>query len=175
VPSASCVGGFGQKILRIRETNPSRRTLSLRLGRGPLLAQADFGDPTAPGGTAYHLCFYDETDVLWGALEVDRAGDACGARPCWSSVPGIRRTYRYRDGEAAASGLTSVKLQEGESRVIVKARSKPGLDLSGLPFLAEALAGAGTVRVQLFGSDAPVCLSDTLTPIVQTPALLVAR
>jgi len=178
-PSTTCASGFERKSLTVRETNLSRRSLTLKLAGGPALEQADFGDPTASGGTTYHLCIYDDADVLWVALEVARAGDVCPTEPCWKSVPSIQRDYRYRDVEAAAAGVTAIRLQEGDagtSRISVKGRSNSRRDQRALPiFIAESLASAASVQVRLHGSDAPECFADTLTPSIQTPAVLVAR
>jgi hypothetical protein len=174
VPSGGCTGGFERQELTIRETNELRRSLGLKLLRGPDLQRADFGDPTVSGGTAYHVCLYDDAGVLWANLELARAGEVCGVTDCWRTIPGLRGGYRYRDPTGAAVGVNLVRMQEGDagtSRIVVKTRRGVELPIG----LADALGTTATVRVDVLGSDAPRCFTDTLTAVVQTPGVIVAK
>ena len=127
------------------------------------LGEAELGDPVA-GTTRYDLCLYDDARRPVLALTIDRAGDLCGERPCWS-----RRTasgFRYVDRRGAADGVLRILLRGGRltrGRLVVKAgnRAASGSFPAGA---AGALAGATDVTVQLVASDG-ACIGGTLRDV----------
>jgi hypothetical protein len=167
-PDPGCVDVSGSDSrLIVREDTPGRESLLLRTGEGPALSATDLGDP-ALGGTAYVLCLYDESDTLAQSYVVDRAGDACGARPCWKligsgPVGGPNHAgYRYLDRTRAADGIKTLKLRATPA-ARVSVRGGNGGGTANLPLGATAgLQNATSATAQLRGSDAALCLSVTL-------------
>ena len=165
-PGCVDVSGSGSRLI-VREDTPGRESLLLRTGEGPALSATDLGDP-ALGGTAYVLCLYDENDTLAQSYVVDRAGDACGARPCWKligwgPIGGPNHDgYRYLDRTRAADGIKTLKLRAAPA-ARVNVRGGNGGGTANLPLGTTAgLQNATSATAQLRGSDAPLCLSVTL-------------
>jgi hypothetical protein len=146
--------------------------------KGPLIAQTDFGDPLAGGGTKYNLCIYDDTPTLVGEVEVDRAGDAnCsgGAATCWGTVGGATPTgkgYKFKDTDLTSDGTGKILLKggpssAGKSKILVKGKG------AGIPAGVTALLTSTTsVSVQLRGDDAPGagCWTVTLSTVKKQTA-----
>ncbi|MEO8603074.1 MAG: hypothetical protein ABI629_10910 [bacterium] len=145
-----------------------KEKLSAKLTGGPALAQIDFGNPLAGGGTDYQLCVYSGAGALVGQLDVDRAGDTCGTKPCWNATGGAPpsgKGYNYKDKALAADGVSKLMVKGG-----VAGKSKAQLKGKGanLPDgIAAALQSATSATIQLRGSDATQCLSATLSTIVK--------
>lgn len=137
------------------------------------MTQLDFGNPLFEGGTAYALCIYDDDDRLAGELIVDRAGDACGSRPCWKTTgmnPPLGRGYQYRDREGEADGTQMVKLQGSaveRSFVLLKAANDSGAGQNAMPTgVTSRLQGASSAIVQMrIGADG--CLSAYLLDVTR--------
>jgi hypothetical protein len=147
MPRPSCAEA-GQGKLRVSARTPGAASLVARWRRlttSP--GAAGFGNPVT-GSTAYLVCLYDDAEALIVGLEVDRAGQRCGADPCWKSIE-RGSGARYADSLASASGVRRVRLvgsAAGKGRATVRAANAPGI--------TAALAGAAEARVQLVTSDA---------------------
>jgi hypothetical protein len=166
----TCTIGFGRGSLLVKEKVAGKEKLVAKMGGGPDLAQSDFGDPIV-GSTVVHLCVYDSSGSLVGQLEVDRAGDqncSGGSEFCWRASGGYPggKGYKYKDKDAASSGVTQIQLKGGSggtSKILVKAKGP----IPPLPAMAAALTSTASVTVQLRAHDAPGagCFSVTLSDI----------
>lgn len=174
IPDPGCVTGFATGGLLVNEKVTGKEKMLVKLVKGPAMAQTDFGNPLDPGGTAYGVCIYDDASALVGQLEVDRAGIATcsgGATACWKSLgqaPPAGKGYKYKDGDRSASGVSQIMLKGGtSSKALIKAAGpQPPLPAG----IAAALSTTTSVTVQLHGSDAPQCLSTTLSTIKKQTA-----
>ena len=161
-PDAGCVSTFTKGLLLAKETG--KQKLVAKLIGGPALAQTDLGNPLNSGGTAYQLCVYDAGGALAGQLSVNRAGDTCGSAPCWKALggdPPSGNGYLYKDTAESAAGVFKIVYKsDPKSKALVRGRG-PNLPTG----IAAALQSSTSATVQLRGSDAPKCLSVTLTDI----------
>jgi len=85
-------------------------------------------------------------------LVVDRAGDACRGDPCWSvSSAGA---LKYKDRDAASSGVKKLVLKAGSGKVKLKAANDAEKGRTSLPIgVAAALEDDAQVRVQVLADD----------------------
>jgi hypothetical protein len=81
LPDGTCENAFARGLVLVNEKKAGREKLVAKWTNGPALAQADFGNPLGPGGTAYDICVYDDAGILVAAMTVDRAGDPCAGLP----------------------------------------------------------------------------------------------
>jgi len=163
-----CLSGFNKGMLLLKDTPAGKEKLLIKMLGGPSLVQTDLGDPTTMGGTAYTACIYAGTTALVGHLTLDRAGATCGASPCWTATGGAPpdgKGYTYRDSTLSAGGIFKLLYKSGgsgRSKAMIKGRG------AGLPHnIAAALQSSPSATVQLRGSDAPQCLSLTLSSITK--------
>jgi hypothetical protein len=168
-PTTGCLEEWEKGLLVVDERRPGRERLAVKLRRGPALEPSGFGDPLATGGTAYTGCIYDDEGTLVGRLEVDRAGETCGAKPCWKRTSS---GYTYKDATASADGVSQLKVKGGaasRSQVMLKGGNKKGrLDL---PLgIATGLTGSSSATVQVHTSDAPACFSRTFKDVRRSEA-----
>jgi hypothetical protein len=161
-----CAGGFGKGLLLVKEAPAGKEKLIAKLAYGPLLAQTDLGNPLLASGTDYKLCIYNSANALIDELDIARSGDTCGTDPCWKAIGGAPPGgvgYKYKDDALTADGVFKIIYKSGavgKSKLLVKGRGAP------LPNgIAAALQSSPSATVQFRGSDAPVCLSVTLTDI----------
>jgi hypothetical protein len=159
-PAAACSAGFARASLSVDERKPGKEKLAAKLAAGPELAQADFGDPTAAGGTALALCLYDDAGPLAAMLEVDRAGDGCGSKPCWKPTGGTPpdgKGFAYKDPAGSSQGVRSLKLKgggAGKSSLALSAANNAKKGQTALPTgIAAALADATSVTLQVHTSE----------------------
>jgi hypothetical protein len=171
-PDAGCTSGFAKSMLLAKDAPAGKEKLLVKMVGGPALTQTDFGDPLDAGGTEYRLCVYAGT-ALATTLDLARAGDTCGAAPCWKAIGGAPPNgvgYQFKDGAAASDGVLQVLYKAGaagKSKAIVKGKG------ANLPDgIAGGLQSATAVTVQLHGSDAPQCLSVTAITIKKQTATL---
>ena len=164
-PDLGCLSSFTKGTLLVKEASGKEKLLVKMVG-GPALAQTDLGNPLSGGGTAYSVCIYDNAGALVGQLSVDRAGDTCSGAACWKAIggdPPAGKGYKYKDSALTAAGVSKIIYKggvAGKSKALVKGSG------GGLPNGATAaLQTATTATVQLRGSDAPQCLSLTVTDI----------
>ena len=172
MPDAGCTTGFAKSVFKWKVKDGHGDRLSAKLAKGPALAQSDFGNPLADGGTAYGICTYDDAGVLVAQLRATRGGDECtGETPCWKTLggdPPDGKGYKYRDSDLTSQGLQKAKFQGGDagkSKIQIKGRDE------GLPdAVPMALLASSSVTIQLRGSDTTQCLSATLTDIKRQEA-----
>ena len=171
-PEARCAETFAKGLLVVVEKKRGKERMMAKLGKGPALAGADWGNPLTGGGTAYTVCVYNGVRALVAVYEVDRAGARCGARACWKSIgpepPAAgHKGYAYGDESASADGIQAVLLKggvDGRSKVVVKGRNTA----SALPTgVAAALATSSSATIQVRGSDTPRCASLVLPTVVK--------
>jgi hypothetical protein len=152
-PLPGCIAA-GKGRLAIDERKAGKEKLALSLGK---LASAseprDLGDP-AGGATRFDVCLYDAAGARIGALSVDRAGESCGAKPCWKALAG---GFKYADPAAAASGVTKLLARSGaagKGKLSLQGRNNAARGQASLPTgLAAALAGGPGATAQLVASD----------------------
>ena len=154
-----------KSTLLVKEKTAGKERLKVVLKgfRAGLLAQ-QLGDPER-GTTAYHVCIYDASEDLAGALTVDRAGGICGSRTCWRAL-GIRG-WKYRDAAASSDGVQRLVAKSGanNARLIVSARNHSKKGLTSMPTgIAAALTGSGRATVRVLTSDAD-CFGATLSRV----------
>ena len=165
-PDGGCLGGFSKGTLLVKEAPAGKQKLLVKMIGGPALTQTDLGNPLVMGGTAYDICIYDDAGALVGSLAVDRAGDTCGAAPCWKATggdPPAGKGYKYKDDALAAAGVFKFLYKSGavgKSKALIKGKG------DSLPDGVSALLQNSTnATVQIHGSDAPQCLSVTVSDI----------
>jgi uncharacterized delta-60 repeat protein len=168
-PATRCLTAWAKGSLLVKENVAGREKFLARLLNGPALGQSDFGDPLLGAGTAYTICLYDDADGLAGQVEVDRAGQQCAGNDCWRPLGPLG--YLYKDKDASANGMTSMKLfggAAGKSRILLRAANNSLKGQTSLPTgIAAALAGSSSATVQIHGSDTPGCFSTTLSRVAK--------
>ncbi len=177
-----CTTGFAKGSFSVNEASPGQEKLEATLARGPLVTQASFGDPSAVDGTVVALYVYDDAGAQVAALEVDRAGESCGTKPCWKPLGAVLPTgsgFGYKDAAGSASGVRSLKLAggaAGKSSLSVSAANQAKKGQTALPTgIAAALSATTSVRLELHTSDA-ACFSTTLFDVIrQEPGFFQAR
>jgi len=152
-PSGSCIAALKGK-LSIDERKDGKEKLSLSLSKlDGAVAAAEFGNPVT-GGTRYGVCLYDAADALVGELQVTRAGETCGKKPCWKTkgADGLA----YKDPSAFDDGVVKLTAKGGTNngKISLAARNKAAKGQTSLPALAAGLAGAASATVQVVASDA---------------------
>jgi hypothetical protein len=152
---------FESGSFEVNETTPGKEKLTAKLTKGEAVGPFHFGDPTVTDGTAAALCVYAGQDELVAELHVDRAGEACGRKPCWRSLGKPApdgKGFAYKDPAAAADGVKVLSLKggpAGRSSIALRAANQAANGRTFLPTgIAAALATADEVRVQLHTSNA---------------------
>ncbi len=135
----------------------------------PEVLQAQLGNP-ATGTTRYDVCVYDDALRLVGSLNVDRAGQLCGTRPCWRTAG--TKGYRYLDRNAGADGVRTIVAtggSAGRGRIVVKARNDERRGQTTMPLgMTAALQLTQSVTVQTVTSDG-ACFGGTMTDVDASP------
>jgi cysteine-rich repeat protein len=169
-PEPACKAEFRGATLLVDERRRGRERLVARLTQGPALAAPDFGAPLSANGAAYALCVYDEAGSFAGAVEVKRAGDACGDEPCWRALGRRKSGYLYEDDAGKADGIRVLELsagRESRSRISLSAYNRQARRQTDLPKgLAVALETAAGAVLQLHTSDSG-CFSAVLEHVVR--------
>jgi hypothetical protein len=152
-PVPGCIAAVkGRLAIDERKAGKAKLTLSLAKLAAPSEPR-DLGDP-AGGATRFDVCLYDAAGARVGALAVDRAGESCGAKPCWKAVRG---GFKYADPAAAASGVAKLLAKSGaagKGKLSLKARNDADRGQASLPTgLAGVLAGGAGATAQLVASD----------------------
>jgi hypothetical protein len=165
----SCTEFLSGSLL-VDERKPGKERIQARFAGGPALEQADFGDPTVADGTRLALCLYDGAGARVAQLVVDRAGESCGAKPCWKSLgtPPAGKGFAYKDAVGSADGMRALKLKAGSDGAPTLAasasnRAKKG-ERSLATGVAERLATSAEVRLELHTSHA-ACFGVTLSDV----------
>lgn len=124
-----------------------------------------FGDPVT-GTTGYAVCLYDETNTRVAAMQVNRAKQQCGTRPCWKISGG--NSYKYSDRLLAADGMLALQLKSGAPGVGLfnaKGKNNLGKGMTALPIgVAAKLTGDRHATVQLMSSNAG-CVTGTVNSV----------
>jgi hypothetical protein len=168
--------------LRVDERKAGKEKLALKLAVGGMLAQEDFGNPLLAGGTELGLCVYDDAGERVANLGIERAGELCGAKPCWSALGGAPpdgKGYAYKDKAGTAQGVTSLSLKAGppaRAKVQAAASNNAKKGRSALPTgIAAALVETTSATLQLHLTGG-TCVSAELTEIrKQEPDFFKAR
>jgi len=165
-PSDGCTTGFGRATLKVNEARIGRESLSLKLSAGPPISTSALGDPTSPGGTSYAVCIYDDAGGLAGRLSVDRGGATCGTAPCWKAVGA--NGFAYRDKDASASGVSTMKFLSGKSALLQAAAANNAAkgQMSLSTGIAAALSGSTAVTLQVH-AEGGSCFSATLPSVTK--------
>lgn len=167
-PADACLESFGAAQLVVKERTTGKEKLVAKWKKGPTLLADDFGDPLAPGGTAYTLCLFDESDALVGEATVDRAGMSCAGKDCWRALGPLG--FLYKDKELSADGAQLLRWKggpDGRSQLLWKAKNDAPKGHDALPApLAGALAGSSRATMQIHATDGIPCFSATLTNVV---------
>ncbi len=176
LPDLSCQSSFQKGQLKVDERKSGKEKMSAKWQKGPAIAGTDFGNPLAENGTMYFVCIYDDSGSLAGEYVVARAGDTCGTKSCWSNLgkdpgdPG-HKGYKYNDKELASDGMSKMQLNAGDagkSKASVQAKNNASKYTATLPTgVAADLNGSTSATLQLFGSDAPECISIGLTNVTK--------
>src|SRR5262249_9530493 len=104
----------GAAKVAVKNTDPNKRALKLRLGKLGDTPRGRFGDPltTTPGD--YGICVSDHGGAGGAAAVVFGAGipagGMCGARPCWTTHGA---GFSYRDTERTPDGADKMSLASG--------------------------------------------------------------
>jgi hypothetical protein len=170
-PAGSCAPGFGNAVLVVNEKSPGKEKLVAKFLKGPAITQSQLGDPTTVDGTGFALCLYDDGGALVNGLLVDKGGEDCGTKPCWTSLGGDPPTgsgYKYTDKDTGASGVKTMLLKAGPAgkpKLLVIAANNAPKGQTAMPTgTTAALTGAASVTMHLIGDDG-ACYEATLTDI----------
>ena len=134
--------------------------------------QASFGNPIS-GATRYTLCVYNQVNSLVAHMQVARAGQLCGDKPCWKVVS-KGKGYQYADKTASADGITKISGKSGEpnkGKVDAKGQNNASKGQTSLPTgIAAALQANSQATVQILTSDAS-CFGATMTKVTKADGL----
>jgi cysteine-rich repeat protein len=154
-PATTCMTGWSKALLLIKESKVGQELVKAKLIGGPALSQTDFGDP-AGETTSYDVCIFDDAGNLAASLLVDRAGEDCDGKPCWSDKKGTG--WLYKDKLADSDGVNLVKLlggEAGKTQIFLKAANNAKKSQTSLPLpIANALVGSSSAILQVISSDA---------------------
>jgi hypothetical protein len=160
-PVAGCIAA-GKGRLKIDERKVGNEKLTLGLSKlAAAVGPGQLGDPVG-GDTRFDACVYGIGGALVGALSVNRAGAACGAKPCWTA---IRAGFKYADPAGSADGIEKLVAKggaAGKGKLAAKGRNDARAGEASLPTgLAAALAAGGGATVQVASEGACFDLAAT--------------
>jgi cysteine-rich repeat protein len=167
MPVPGCLDA-AQAQIQANEKTAGKEKLKLQWKKvAAATTQAQFGDPV-DGATRVALCLYDDGNALIRGWVIDRAGQPCGAKPCWSAKLG--KSYAYKDAAAAADGITKIGYGAGgpgKGKVDAAGANNAGKGHVALPTgVAAALAGNTHPTIQVVTSDG-LCIGATMTDVVR--------
>lgn len=129
--------------------------------------QGDFGDPV-DGLTSVALCIYDDANVLVQDFIVDRAGQTCAGKPCWSAKG--TKGYGYKDKETIADGISKIGYSAGvagKGKADGAGKNNAAKGQTVLPTgVVAALSGNGNPTIQLLTSDG-LCIGATISNVTK--------
>ncbi len=140
-PSGTCATSMKAQLQLKLNATDTKDKLKWRFSSGPLLTQADFGNPTATA--SYALCIYDD-GALAAALQVGPSGTL------W--IPVGSKGYKYTDPTGTSAGVTKMKLlggTAGKSKLQVKGKGTNlpmPTPVSGTRFFAQTIAVTAQLR-----------------------------
>lgn len=160
-PLGGCIAP-GKGLLLVNEKTAGKEKLKVALKNlQPMVDPSQFGDPV-DGDTGYKVCVYDGANVLSGEYTVERAGDTCGDKDCFSAVTG--KGFKYKDPGTTTDGILKINLfggDPGKGKVLVIGKNKTSTLPTGV---APALQNETSATVQVLTSDAS-CFGATLTQV----------
>jgi hypothetical protein len=164
-PASGCIEAE-KATVKLIEKKPGNEKLKVTLSKfAEGTTQEDFGDP-ADGATAYRVCILDAGGAEVALLNVDRAGQACGPKACWTPIS--VKGYRYKDPDAGSDGLKKIQAKAGfagKGKLVVQAANRANKGQTALPTgLAAALEGDASATVRVFASDG-ACFEATLATV----------
>ena len=132
------------------KADPKRDRIAWAWPKGETTAASDFADPVSGLGS-FRLCIYDDSQQPQPleVLEVPPGG-MCSGSPCWKQIVSNKTGvgFRYRDPDAAASGVRRVVLRSGSTgSALVRLKAK------GTNLIVPKLPLTGTVTVQFLVDD----------------------
>lgn len=155
-PAPGCIDS-AKASLAVKESKAGKEKLKLQLGSlESATTQPSFGNPVS-GATSYAACLYGAGNALVTALTVGPGG-TCGrkAKPCWRAESA--KGYRYKDPDAAQSGVRKLKVKAGaagKGKLQLQAGNQSSKGQDSLPTgITAALQGLPGALVQLRTSDA---------------------
>lgn len=129
--------------------------------------QGDFGNP-ASGTTRVAICLYSNGGTLIRGYVVDRAGQPCGTKPCWSAKG--TKGYAYKDKTAASDGINKMAFSAGpagKGKADAAGANNAAKGQTALPTgVVAALLGNSNPTIQLVTSDG-ACISATMTEVTK--------
>jgi hypothetical protein len=168
-PRTECLASWQAGLLRVNEKVAGQETMVVRLRGESVLSQADFGNPLSVGGTAYLLCFYDDSGRRIGQVKIDAAGWTCGDTPCWhplGALPPDGTGFEYRGGDRRLR----LHAGAGRSQLLYEATG-PAVPDS----LVTDLGLSEHPTVQLVTDDGPACFSLTMSRVQATRRFFKAK
>jgi hypothetical protein len=133
--------------------------------------QGSFGNPVG-GTTSYAICVYDQGATLRAQMQVNRPGQLCGTKACWSAISTTGYTYvqghvrRWDFAKITGKGGAPNK---GQSQA--KGQSTATKGQTALPTgVAAALKNNTQATVQILTSDAS-CFGATFTRVTKADGL----
>ena len=159
-PLAGCVAP-AKGVLVVTEKTAGKEKLKVTLSKLQTeLTPIEFGDPVA-GTTGYNVCVYDSNDELRGQYTLDRPGETCSGKPCWSTVSD--KGYKFKDKEASSAGIRKASVRGGDSskgKVAVVGKNRGTMPTG----VAAALADQTSATVQFVASDG-ICVGVALPTV----------
>jgi hypothetical protein len=154
-PDPSCLVA-AQAQLQSNEKHVGKERLKLSWKKiTTQTTRSDFGDPVG-GSTVATLCIFNDAGTLVGQpLVVDRAGQMCGAKPCWKATGS--QGLAYQNKAASAAGITKMSFggrPAGKGKASAQGKNDVGKGLTSLPTgLAAALMGNTSPTIELVTSN----------------------
>ena len=170
-PLVSCVDA-AQAKLQFNEKSADKAKMKLQWKKlATATLQSEFGNP-AVGLTSVAVCIYDDGDALVEDLIIDRGGDLCSSKPCWSSKG--TKGYAYKDKLAATEGVAKIGYKAGaagKGKVDVGGKRDTGKGLTAMPTgVVAALAGNSSPTIQIVTSQG-FCAGATMTDVKKDDGL----
>jgi hypothetical protein len=139
------VSGAGLLHIKASHTGQDGSSLTWKWLKGPAVAKADFGVPTAEDGTNYALCFYDGDRALVAAAQIPAGGVCGGERACWRKRSS---GFLYAGRGTNPDGIESLILRAGTDGALTArgggtGLNRPVLPVQRLPLTVELKNGNG--------------------------------
>jgi hypothetical protein len=162
----------GAATLQVNEKTVGKEKMLVALKKlTTATVQGTFGNPVS-GTTSYAICVYDQGATLRAQMQVNRAGQLCGTKACWSPIK--TTGYKYGDKATAADGIGQIIGKSGvptKGQIQAKGQNNAGKGQTALPTgVAAALQNNTQATVQILTSDAS-CFGATFTHVTKADGL----